>query len=240
MLIIPAIDIRRGECVMLYKGKLQYEKKYSSDPAFIAKLWYLKGAQRIHVVDIDGAFCGVVRNWDTLRSIRKSVDCEIQFGGGVRNEESIEQLIKLGIDKIIISTMFVYNPKLACKVIKKYPRKIILAFDISNEAVNIAGWKERTSLTIYECIDKARENKVKEIIVTDIERNGTMDGVDIELMRKIKEHATDINLIFSGGIGSIEDIKKVKSLNPYGLILGKALYEERVHLEEAIQIAKEQ
>lgn len=238
MIIIPAIDIRQGKCVMLTQGKLAHETIYSTDPVFVAKLWQAKGAKKIHLIDLDGAFCGIVQNWDIIKKIRQEVTIEIQFGGGVRHMETICELNKIGIDKIILGTVIVYNPKLFKQAVDKYGDKILSSIDLVDKKVAIAGWKEITSVTFNELVDRIQKLGLKEIIVTDTKKNGTLTGVNIEFIKEILS-LTKLNVMVSGGISSIKDIEILKKLNTknlVGVIIGKALYTEDIKFEEAVKI----
>jgi len=240
MIIIPAIDIRQGKCVMLKQGKLEHEKIYSNDPVFIAKLWNAKGANRLHIIDLDGAFCGVPQNIEILKNILNSVNCIIQFGGGIRNIKTIEQLIKIGVHKIILGTIVIYNPELFKEIIKKYRDKIIVALDVKNNKVAIAGWKEIVDIDPSEMIHKMELLNVKEVILTDVEKDGTLEGINLENIKQIMSCSKNIKFIVSGGITNLEDINRMKELEKYGLeciIIGKTLYEEKIKFEEIIKIA---
>jgi phosphoribosylformimino-5-aminoimidazole carboxamide ribotide isomerase len=240
MLIIPAIDIHKGKCVMLTQGKLDQETIYSNDPVFMAKMWCAKGAERLHLVDLDGAFCGVPQNWKVIEDIRKNVKCTIEFGGGVRNMKTLQRLIKIGIDRIILGTLVVYHPEVFKKAVDKHGEKIMVGIDISNGKVAIAGWKEVTKMKVVELMTKLESSGIKEIVVTDVKRDGTLKGPNIVGIKEIAR-SSKLEVIASGGIGSINDIYKVKQLEKYGvtgLIIGKALYNESIKFEDVIKIGK--
>lgn len=240
MLIIPAIDIHQGKCVMLTQGKLEQETIYSNDPVFMAKMWYAKGAERIHLIDLDGAFCGAPQNWDVIEDIRKNVECVIEFGGGVRNMNIFKRLVKIGINRIILSTIVIYRPEAFKKIVDKYCDKIIVGVDICEGKVAIAGWKEITDTGTADLIARLESVGINEIIVTDVKKDGTLEGPDIGSIKGIAE-STKIKVIASGGIGSINDIYKVKQLEQsgvIGLIIGKALYNESIKFEDAVKIGK--
>lgn len=238
MIIIPAIDIRKGKCVRLTKGKIDHETIYSPDPVFIAKLWQINGAKRLHVVDLDGAFSGAIKNMELLKQIREAVHITIEFGGGVRSMEFIKHLIEIGIDKIILGTVLVYNPELARKAIKKYKNRIMAAIDISSDKIAIAGWKEKIASTPKEFIKKVESMGIKEIIVTDTEKDGTLEGVNIELIKNTVE-GLKIKTYVSGGISSVNDLENIKKLklpNVAGVIIGKAFYNESIKFEDAQKV----
>lgn len=240
MLVIPAIDLRNGKCVMLTCGKLQEEKVYSDKPEFIAKMFEMKGAKRIHVIDLDGAITGVPKNLSKIEEIKKNVSCEITVGGGMRSKEVISKVMKMGVHRVIISTLFIHNPKLAMEIIEKYKNKIIIALDItSDKSILIGGWKDKTCYKLNEIAEKLKTVGINEVIVTDTTKNGTLEGINFELMYEVVKCLEGIKIIISGGFKDLEDIKKAKSLNLYGIIVGKALYENLIDLNEAIKIASE-
>ena len=236
MIIIPAVDIRQGKCVRLTQGKIDQETIYSNDPVFIAKMWQAKGAKRLHIIDLDGAFSSKTQSIEILENIRKSVDAVIQFGGGVRSIEIIDQLVKLGIDKIILGTIIIYNPDIVRKAVSKYGEKIIATVDVINDKVAIGGWKEITEVESADILDRISKMDIKELIVTDIAKDGAMKGPNVKMVEKIAK-STDLRVIASGGISSLEDINKIKKLKKHGvigMIIGKALYNETIKFEDAL------
>ena len=239
MEIIPAIDIRKGKCVMLTQGKLEKETIYSTDPVFIARMWQAKGAKRIHIVDLDGAFCGVPQNWPVIEEIRKSCNGIIlEFGGGIRNIATIDRIVRTGYDRVIVATLLIYKPDEVRKAVEKYGKKIIGALDIVDGRVAIGGWKEVTEIEAPELLKKLKGMGIKEVIVTDVTRDGMLSGANVEEVKNLAI-STSIKIIVSGGIGSIEDIKAIKKLERYGItgvIVGKALYNESVIFEEALSV----
>lgn len=240
MLIIPAIDIRQGKCVRLTQGKLEQETIYSNDPVFVAKMWCAKGAERLHLVDLDGAFCGVPQNWEIIENIRKNVQCTIEFGGGVRNLKTIQRLDKMGIDRIILGTLVVYHPEIFKKAVDKYHEKIMVGIDVSDGKIAIAGWKEVTEMSAAELLAKLESSGIKEIVVTNVKKDGTLEGPDIVGIKEIAE-TSKLEVIASGGVGSINDVYKIKQLEKYGvkgLIIGKALYNESIKFEDVIKIGR--
>jgi phosphoribosylformimino-5-aminoimidazole carboxamide ribotide isomerase len=240
MLIIPAIDLRAGNAVMLTQGKIDAETVYSKDPVLMAKLWQAKGAKRLHVVDLDGAFQGNPGNTEIIRNIRASVTVPVQTGGGVRSMKAIDSLIEMGIDYVILGTVAVYNPGLLREAVDKYGTKIILALDVRDSKVAIAGWKETTAVDALELLSKAKGMGVKEIIYTDIKKDGMMQGTNIEGIRNIAQ-ATKLKVIASGGVSKLQDVADIKALEEYGVtgvIIGKALYTDAIKLEDAINTAE--
>jgi len=242
MLIIPAIDILNKYCVRLKQGKLEEETIYSRDPVFIAKLWAQEGAKRIHITDLDGAFSGKLQNFDIIKQIRESLssEIEIEVGGGIRDIETANKLLSAGINKIVVSTIAVYNVTLLEKLLSLSPDGVILSLDVRGGMVSIGGWKETTSLSIEEFYKKIKKFPIKEVIYTDIERDGTLEGLNFSNIEKMCSFI-ESDIIIAGGIRSIEDIKELKKYEPKvkGAIIGKALYTQNINLREVIAVAEE-
>lgn len=238
MIIIPAVDIRQGNCVMLQQGKISDETIYSKDPVFMAKLWKAKGAERLHVVDLDGSFSGNQTNYEIIGNICLTVDIPVQVGGGIRNMKRIDEIFTLGASYVILGTVAIYNPNIVRQAIEKYGSdKIIVAVDIYEDKVAIGGWKEITPVTTGEMIDKLKNMGVKEIIFTDISKDGMLKGPNIEMLKKIAK-ISNMNVIASGGVTTIDDVKKIAKLEKNGVIgaiVGKALYTEDFILEDALR-----
>lgn len=238
MIIIPAVDIRQGNCVMLKQGKIADETIYSKDPVFMAKLWKAKGAERLHVVDLDGSFSGNQSNNQIIGNICLSVDIPVEVGGGIRNMKRIDDIFTLGASYAILGTVAIYNPDIVRQAIEKYgPKKIIVALDIYENKVAIGGWKEITPVTTDEMIGKLKEMGVEEIVYTDISKDGMLKGPNIEGLKKIAK-TSNMKVIASGGVTTIDDVTKIAKLEKYGVtgaIVGKALYTEDFKLEEAIR-----
>src|SRR3989339_226697 len=234
MLIIPAIDIRAGNCVMLKQGKIDAETVYSKDPVFMAKLWQAKGASRLHVVDLDGAFGGSPQNLEIIKRIRAGISIPIQLGGGVRSLNTIDTLFDIGIDRIIVGTLAIYNPDIIRQAIEKHGKKLIVAVDVVDNKVAIGGWKETTSVEATDLAVKLKDMGIEEILSTDVKKDGMMEGPNIEGLRLIAK-AARIGVIASGGISSLDDIRKLKEYEKEGImgaVIGKALYTDAIKLEE--------
>jgi len=240
MIIIPAIDIRRGNSVRLKQGKINEETIHSSDPVFMAKLWKAKGAERIHVVDLDGAFSGDNLNREIIKNICASVDVPIEVGGGIRDMKNIEETFKLGASYVILGTVAVYNPEVVRKAVDKYgPEKIIVAVDAKDGKVAIGGWKDITPVDVMEMIEKLKEIGVEEILYTDISRDGMLIGPDFDGLKKLS--ATGMRIIASGGVKTIDDLIKLHAMEKDGVfaaIVGSALYTDDFKLEEAVRLLK--
>ncbi|MFH1715425.1 MAG: 1-(5-phosphoribosyl)-5-[(5-phosphoribosylamino)methylideneamino]imidazole-4-carboxamide isomerase [Elusimicrobiota bacterium] len=240
MQIIPAIDIRGGNCVRLMQGRLEQETIYSKDPVFMAKLWRAKGAERIHIVDLDGAFGGVPANYEIIKSIRKEVDVALEVGGGIRDHETIEKLLNAGIDKVVLGTVAIYNTDLVKEAIKNHGDKIIIGIDANNGRAAIGGWKEVTNVTDLDLAHNMEKIGVSEFIYTDISKDGMLEGPNLGGVKKFAESIKG-KMIVSGGIASVKDIEnivKLKMNNIDGIIVGKALYAETLKLEDAIAAVK--
>ncbi len=237
MIVIPAIDIRQGNSVRLKQGKIDAETVHSTDPVFIAKLWKAKGAQRLHVVDLDGAFNGVSQNKEIIKKICASVDIPVEVGGGIRDMESIKAVFDMGASYAILGTVAVYNPEIVRKAVEKYGSdKIIVAVDAKDGKVAIGGWKDVTPVDVMELIAKLKECGIEEILYTDISRDGMLTGPDFAGLKKLSK--TGMRIIASGGVKTVDDLIKLKEYEKDGVfaaIVGSALYTEDFKLEEAIK-----
>lgn len=241
MLIIPAIDLIEGRCVRLKEGRLSSEEVYSKEPVAVAELWELKGAKRLHIVDLDGAFEGRPQNLKVVKRVATSIKIPIQFGGGVRSLKTIKEVLNCGVEYVILGTTAISKPEFVKKAVKKFGKRIMVSIDASNLKVRVRGWEKKTRKTAPILAKEMEKLGVKNIIFTEIKRDGTLRGPNISQIKKMLK-AVDIPLIVSGGISSIEDIKKLKPLEKKGLsgvIVGKALYAGRIDLEEALRIGKQ-
>lgn len=241
MLIIPAIDLIEGRCVRLKEGRLSSEKVYSEEPFAVAELWELKGAKRLHIVDLDGAFEGKPQNLKIVKGIAKSIKIPIQFGGGVRSLKTIKEVLSCGVKYVILGTTLVSKPEFVRKAIKQFGKRIMVSIDASNLKVRVRGWEGKTSKTAPILAKEMERLGVRNIIFTDIKRDGTLKGPNIFQIKKMLK-AVNTPLIVSGGISSLEDIKKLKPLDKkglFGVIVGKALYTGRIDLEKALRVGKQ-
>jgi len=239
MLILPAIDIRNGNCVRLYQGKEDQETVYSSDPVEVAKGWKAKGAQMLHVVDLDGAFQGNPINLDLVGRIRAEAGIPVEVGGGFRDIESIRRALELGIDKVILGTSAIKNPDLVQAAVKEFGTKVAVSIDVSGMFATAAGWKEVSNISFGELAEQMRRLGVQELLFTDTRRDGTLLGPDIEVVSRFLE-AAQVPVTISGGITTLEDIIKLKALESQGLraiVIGKALYDKKVQLEDVLAVA---
>lgn len=234
--LIPAVDIKGGKCVRLYQGKADREKVYFGNPVEVAKRWKEQGAKRIHVVDLDGAFEGAPKNIRIVEEIVKSISIPVQFGGGVRTLEALDRLFEIGIDRVIVGTAAVGNPELFSKMVKTYPKKIVLGIDAKNGMVTTKGWVEVTKFSAIELANTYESMDIWGFVYTDISRDGTLTSPNFE---EIEKFAGNVKkpVIASGGVSKLNDILKLSRIdNVVGAIVGKALYEGRVSLKECLKL----
>lgn len=245
MLIIPAIDIKDGCVVRLYQGEYDREKIYSQNPVDTARQWEGEGAELIHVVDLDGAMSGTPKNLDIVRNIARSVKVPIQFGGGIRTLEAIKELLAGGIFRVVLGTLAFEDRILLEKIINTYKEKIIVSVDITDRGtVALKGWvedggKQSSLISFVKAISKIGISK---IIYTDIAKDGTLSGPRRILLTRYLNTLSkyNISMIMAGGISSLDDIKSLKKFEKNGLegiIVGKALYEGKFTLSQAIKLA---
>jgi len=237
MIIIPAIDLKDGECVRLLQGKKDMVTSYSKDPVAMARRWVDEGATLIHIVDLDGAFSGTQKNLESIEGIRSAIDIPLEVGGGIRDMDRVEMLLSMGIDRVILGTSAVKNPELVKDAAGKYPGRILVGIDARDGRVAVRGWEEITEVNAMEFALRVQQMGAAGIIYTDISRDGMLTGPNIEATKAITE-ALDIPVIASGGISSLDDIKRLKGIRGlWGAITGKALYTGMVNLSEAIRLA---
>lgn len=240
MILFPAIDIKDGKCIRLTKGLLNNIKIYNQDPIEQAKIFKDSGCEWIHIVDIDAAFSGKPSNYKIIYEIKEVTGCKIQVGGGIRNIETIKALLFNSIDRVILGTVAVENPKLIQKVCKEFPNQIIVGVDSKNRRVATEGWSKTTSILDIEFIKNLDKIGVKRVIYTDIEKDGLLDGMSLKQIKELLFN-TSIKIIASGGVSSLDDLTKLKELNDKnleGVIVGKAIYEQKIKVSEAIKILK--
>jgi phosphoribosylformimino-5-aminoimidazole carboxamide ribotide isomerase len=239
MLIIPAVDIKGGKCVRLEQGLMNRETIFSDHPEEIALQWERKGAKRLHIVDLDGAVYGKPFNKKDIKKILDTVSVPVELGGGIRDLDTIEEYIDLGIDQIIIGTIAYKNSHLVKVACERYPGKIIVSIDAKDNYVSVEGWTEPTSITAIDLAKRFEDMGIAAFIYTDIQRDGMKSGPNID---GIREFAKGINggVIAAGGISSMKDIEDLLTLQKdgvSGIITGRALYDGSIKLEEAIDMA---
>lgn len=241
MIIYPAIDIRGGRCVRLTEGRFDAETVFADDPAEMALKWAGMGAEFLHLVDLDGALAGEGKNVPVIERILQSVNIPVQLGGGIRNLETIEKLLSLGVNRLILGSAAVKNPQLVEEACKKYPGHIAVGIDAKNGEVAIEGWGQGSGVAATELAKKMAAYGVETIIYTDISRDGMLSGVNVEATAALAR-ACGVPIIASGGVASLEDIRRVKAVESDGVqgcIIGKAIYTGAVDLKAALDLAKE-
>ncbi|MEF9952901.1 MAG: 1-(5-phosphoribosyl)-5-[(5-phosphoribosylamino)methylideneamino]imidazole-4-carboxamide isomerase [Clostridium sp.] len=231
MIIFPAIDIRGGQCVRLLQGDFDRETVYGNSPADMAKKWQNQGAKFIHVVDLDGAKEGEGRNFNAIKDAIKAVDIPVQVGGGIRSLEYVDQLIEAGAARVILGTIVIENRDIVVEAVKKHGDKIAVSLDAKNGYVATKGWTEVTDRLAKDVAKDLEEIGVKTIVYTDIAKDGMLVGPNFDETEELNKHV-NINIIASGGVSSVEDVKKLTGMNVYGAIVGKALYDEKVSLSD--------
>jgi phosphoribosylformimino-5-aminoimidazole carboxamide ribotide isomerase len=236
MMIIPAIDIIDGKCVRLTQGDYTQKKIYDDNPVEVAKRYEDHGFSHLHVVDLDGAKSKHVINLDVLRKITQITDLKVDFGGGVKSDIDIEQVFKAGASMITGGSIAVKEPEVFEQWIDRYgPEKVILGADVKDRYIAVGGWMETSEQDIVEFIDHYVRRSVKFIICTDISRDGVLNGPSVELYKELLNEFPGINLIASGGVGSLKDLEELAESGVWGVIIGKAIYEGRIHLDDLIK-----
>ncbi len=237
MLIFPAIDLYDKKAVRLLKGDYAKMTVYSDNPVEIAKDFENEGAQCIHIVDLEGAKNGDTPNIETVKSIVRNTGLFTEIGGGIRSMDTIDKYIKIGVDRVILGTAAVSDEQLLTDAVKKYGDKIAVGVDIKDNYVAIKGWTEKSQYNCFEFCEKMQSIGIKTLICTDISKDGAMQGTNHSLYRELSEKF-DMNITASGGVSSIDDVKKLAALKLYGAIIGKAYYTKAISLREAIEVAK--
>ncbi|MDP7317406.1 MAG: 1-(5-phosphoribosyl)-5-[(5-phosphoribosylamino)methylideneamino]imidazole-4-carboxamide isomerase [SAR324 cluster bacterium] len=237
MLILPAIDLRQGHCVRLLQGREQDETVYDHDPAAVAERFAAIGAQRLHLVDLDGAFRGQGANLASIQEIVRRIRIPVQVGGGLRTREDVRRMLDLGVASVIIGTMAVKHPQELETALQEQPgEQLILGIDSLNRKVAVEGWQEGTELDDTEFAKHWRERGVQRVVFTDIARDGMLTGPNLDALRDMGQR-TGLKVTASGGVSSAEDLVQLRELEADGVdqvIIGKAIYEGRVNLAEVL------
>ncbi len=237
MKVIPAIDIINGKCVRLTQGDYGKMKVYREDPVEVAKEFENADLEYLHLVDLDGAKKGRVTNWKIIESIQAETALKVDFGGGVKTEAEVEELLDLGIERINIGSLAVKDPELFRTFLKKYGTdNFILSADVRNEQVQMAGWTETSGTSIFDLATSFEKNGLQFLTCTDISADGMLNGPNFGLYKKLRSKFPNLNIIASGGISSIEDLEELKYQKVYAIIVGKAIYENKIKLSELRKI----
>ncbi len=235
--VIPAIDLLAGKCVRLYRGDYEQSQVFNDNPVEVARQWAEQGASRLHVVDLDGAKAGKPVNVAAIEAIARSVNIPIQVGGGLRHRDPIAQLLHLGVDRVIVGTVAVEQPELVGELCREFPQQIVVGIDARNGKVATRGWLETSEVSAVELAKQMAGLGAAAIIYTDIHRDGTLSGPNLEALRELVR-VIEIPAIASGGVSSLTDLLSLLALEPLGVegvIVGKAIYTGDVDLSEAIQ-----
>lgn len=239
MIIFPAIDIRGGKCVRLLKGDFKQETVFSDRPEEMAKKWQAQGAEFLHLVDLDGALAGESRNLETVRAILAAIDIPVELGGGIRTMKNIDDVLSLGVRRVILGSVAVRDPGLVKEACARYGDRIVVGIDAKDGIVAVDGWGVSGDVEAAALAREMKKAGVKTIIYTDISRDGTLSGVNVEATAKLARES-GVNVVASGGVKSLSDIEALK---PYekdgieGIIVGKSIYMGTLDLAQAIEIA---
>lgn len=233
MRIIPAIDIIDGKCVRLTQGDYARKTIYNEDPLAVAKSFEDAGIKYLHLVDLDGAKAGAVKNWAVVKAITSATQLQVDFGGGIKKEDDITRLLEHGVMQVNLGSIAVKDPQLVFQWIAKFGAdKIILSADVKNELVQISGWQENASITIGDFVSDFEEHGIRYITCTDISTDGTLSGPNEALYTKLVKQFPGMKWIASGGVSAVSDLERLKALGMDGVIIGKAIYEGKITLEE--------
>lgn len=238
MILYPAIDLRNQKCVRLVQGRKENETVYSESPLKMALHWEAKGAQALHLVDLDRAIEGSSENLKIIEEIILNLAIPVQVGGGIRSVQAADELMQIGCDRIILGTKAFEDPKLLSELIERYMEKVVVSVDTKNGKVAVSGWTESTEADEIDYLKKLEKAGVQHIVYTDISRDGMLEGPNLEALKRVCQ-ATKMKVIASGGVTTKEDILNLKKLEPDGLIgaiIGKALYEKKIELEDVLKI----
>ena len=237
MKIFPAIDLYGGKAVRLLYGDFNKVKVYADNPLFLLEDFQKEGAEYLHIVDLDGAKNGKTDNIDLITEIVKKSNFFVQVGGGIRNLDTVKRYIDIGVDRVILGTAALNNRLFLEKSLENFQDKVAVSVDIKDSCVAIKGWLEKSNVSAMDFTNQLEQLGVKTIIVTDISKDGAMQGTNLQLYSMLSEKLS-LDVIASGGVSSIKDIDNLRKLGIYGAIIGKAYYEEAISLREAIKVAQ--
>ena len=233
MQIIPAIDIIEGKCVRLTEGDYAQKKIYNEDPLEVAKAFEGIGLMRLHLVDLDGAKSGQVVNWKVLEKIANQTQLKIDFGGGIKTEAILKTVLDTGATYATIGSLAVKSPEIFQEWIARFGAKVfMLGADVLDEKIAIGGWLEKTDISVFDFMKLYMDKGVKQIFCTDIKKDGKLQGPSIDLYQKILEQFSDLRLIASGGVSSLDDLIELEEIGCSAAIVGKAIYENKITISE--------
>ena len=237
MYIFPAIDLYEGKAVRLYKGDYAKMTVYSENPIEVAHDFEKSGAKHLHIVDLEGARDGTTPNLETVCALKKGTSLFCEIGGGIRTMDIVDRYIGAGIDRVILGTAAVTNPAFAAEAAKKYGEKIAVGVDKKDGFVDVKGWTEKSEETAIEFCKKMQSIGIRTLICTDISKDGAMQGTNVELYKTLSKEL-DMQIIASGGVSSIDDVKALRAEDLYGAIIGKAYYTGAISIAEAVEVSK--
>lgn len=233
MQIIPAIDIIDGKCVRLTQGDYDQKTIYHESPLEVAKEFEEAGLQRLHLVDLDGAKAGAVQNWKVLETIAKKTFLQIDFGGGIKTEADLQKVFDAGASFATIGSLAVKNPEIFSNWLQKYgPEKFLLGADVKGEMIAVSGWLETSEELVYDFIQQYLDKGIQQLFCTDISKDGKLEGPSINLYKEIIRKFPSLYFIASGGVANVDDLYQLKEIGCKGVIVGKAIYEGRLTLQE--------
>lgn len=237
MIILPAIDLYDKKAVRLYKGDYAQMTVYNDDPLAVARDFEAAGAKYIHMVDLEGAKLGTTPNIEVVKAVARETSLKVEIGGGIREMKTVDAYINAGVERVILGTAAVTDEDFLKASVDKYGEKIAVGADIKDGYVAIKGWLEKSQFTTDDFFAKMQEIGVKTVICTDISKDGAMKGTNLELYRSLSEKYS-VDVVASGGVSTIDDIKALRKMNLYGAIIGKAYYTGAINLKEAIEVAR--
>ena len=237
MIILPAIDLFDNKAVRLYKGDYAQMTVYSDDPLSVAKDFARQGAKYIHMVDLEGAKDGTTPNLSVVRQVAEQTDLFVEIGGGIRSMETVEKYLSVGVGRVILGTAAIQDRAFLSEAVAKYGEKLAVGADIKDGYLAIKGWLEKSGVTLSDFMQDMQGLGVKTVICTDISRDGAMRGTNLELYKQLSAQFS-MQIIASGGVSSIVDVKELRQMELYGAIIGKAYYTGDIRLDEALEVAK--
>jgi phosphoribosylformimino-5-aminoimidazole carboxamide ribotide isomerase len=238
MQIWPAIDLRGGKCVRLQQGDYERETIFGDDPTAMARHWVDQGGEYLHLVDLDGAKDGRVTNLPSIRAIVAAVAVPCELGGGIRDEQTIAELLQLGLERLVIGTLAIKQPEWFREMCRKFPGKLVLGIDAREGHVATAGWLETSTVRATELAQSFASEPLAAIVYTDIATDGMLSGPNLPALQEM-QNAVDLPVIASGGVSKAEDVAALAQIGSPGCIIGRALYEQKLTLQDALQAAKE-
>lgn len=236
MITIPAVDIKNGKCVQLVQGKPGTEQVVIDNPVEVALGWQEKGAEMLHLIDLDGAFGDNRRNQELIASMVEELSIPIEMGGGIRSKEDVTKLLNTGIERVILGTLAMENPEIVTELSKEFAsERVMVALDSKDNQVVVKGWTEKTSKTVPEMGKIMEEAGTGSILFTNVDYEGLLEGFQVDPLLKLLE-AVDIPVVYAGGVSSLDDLKVLSDTDVYGVVIGSALYRGKIDFEEALKL----